>query len=221
MPHATSYTDLKEMGATSILLVEGVDDWHCIHWLLDKFYPEFEAHSHLAYCGNKEKVLKALAAETIAANPLSRLGAIIDTDDSSLASILQSLSNAIGTDYPLPKRFPKTGLIKNWNSSRPPTIGLWCMPDNRTQGVFEDLLNRAMPVPAGQFIEKTIEEAVEAAHAKHRDVERPKAILRTYMAWNAPTCSKYGEALNNNLIPKDALEPHFRLMIDWARRLFE
>lgn len=223
--YAKKYSELNREATQAALLVEGVDDWHCIACLMKKLNPSPQTHFQLVYCEGRKNVLAALSAESVASQPLLRLGAIIDTDDSPLTSMLQSVSGAIGNEYSLPETWPENGLITtrpaNSTSSGPLKIGLWCMPDNQTQGIFEDLLNRAMPVPARQFVEKAIEEAVEATHAKHREVERPKAVLRTYMAWNTPTCSKYGEALNKDLIPKDALEPHFRPMIDWAQRLFE
>ncbi len=224
MPQATSYTALDRQEAKAILLLEGVDDWHCFTHLLGKLFPCYKTHFVLADCGNREAVFKALRAESIASQPMQRVGAIIDADKSTITSVLQSVSDSLGSEYSLPTSWPNNGLIAepktDAGSARSPRIGIWCMPDNQTQGIFEDLLNRAMPNTSRQFIEETIEKALEAKHAKHSPVESPKAILRTYMAWNAPTCSKYGEALGQKLFVEASLREHFQPMIDWARRLF-
>ena len=63
MPSATSYKDLKRKEATAILLVEGLDDWHCFTHLLGKLFPDYETHFQLAHCGNREQVLAALSVE--------------------------------------------------------------------------------------------------------------------------------------------------------------
>ena len=224
MPSATSYKDLKRKEATAILLVEGLDDWHCFTHLLGKLFPDYETHFQLAHCGNREQVLAALSVESIASQPMQRVGAIIDADAATAASVLQSISDSLGSEYPLSPSWPSNGLIAERNpdagNARSPRIGIWCMPDNQNQGIFEDLLNRAMPDSAREFIGSTIQEAVKLQHAIHKDIERPKAILRTYMAWNAPTCSKYGEALNRGILDQESLWTHFKPMIDWAERLF-
>lgn len=225
MPEVTSYDKLKRTESSKILLVEGVDDGHCLMHLFHLL--GLEENFQIAVCGNREKVLAALNTETVAVIPAAVVGAVFDMDNSNMESIRQSVQRVIGKNYALPDtppadHIPGDGLIlmPATNTAGLPRLGVWCMPDNRTEGIFEDLLNRAIPDLAKQFIQQTLTTALKRKHASFTEIQRPKATLRTYMAWQDPTWSKYGEALGAGLLNADALLRHFQPFINWANRLF-
>ena len=94
------------------------------------------------------------------------------------------------------------------------------MPDNINEGNLEVLLNRAIPMETRNFLNETLNTAKTHGYATFKDKDRSKSILRTHMAWNTPTASKYGEAISANLLPTDELLGHFQQFLSWTQELF-
>lgn len=227
-PKGTKYEDFNanRSGNEKILLVEGPDDMHVLKHLFRVLNAACGNDLRILDCGGYEEVLKALGSERATPTRAAIVGAVIDADERTHASLLESIRNRIetGEDYSWSDEWPTDGLFLEPNPAMRafglPRFGVWCMPDNQTEGIFEDLLNRAIPHLSQQFIEETLTTALSLKHASFTEIQRPKATLRTYMAWQDPTWSKYGEALGAKLLNADSLRPHFQPLIDWANCLF-
>jgi hypothetical protein len=124
--------------------------------------------------------------------------------------------------YEIPEVFPPQGLILKPRDTRAdhdrlPIIGVWLMPDNVRDGIFEDMLCAAMPPRTVDYISKVVDKAKNDHIASFRDVERSKAIVKTHIAWQDPNKKNLGEAIDtefDNLIP--ACQP----FVNWLVRLF-
>ena len=135
-----------------VLLVEGPDDWHAFCHLVHKTtgaYPVFE----LGYCINDDGILDTLSGLTEASGKKQTvIGAVLDADqgkdeivgDSGVQARIRSLKGRLEKYYAIPEVFPVEGMIlppkNDLDRDRLPVLGIWLMPDNVRNGIFEDLL---------------------------------------------------------------------------------
>jgi hypothetical protein len=202
--------DLTSNG-NSLLLVEGIDDWHAFHHII-KHITNKEAVFDIGYCGNDDAVLEKLSTVIVGSGTAkSILGAILDADtDTGVKARLQSIRHSLELAYDIPDVFPAEGLILKPKDSRPdrhrlPLIGVWLMPDNVRDGIFEDLLCAAMTPESEKYVSGVVDQATKDGMTHFRKVERSKAIVKTHIAWHDPKTKNLGEAISakhfNNLVP--------------------
>ena len=209
---------LDSMGP-NCLLVEGIDDWH-VHWHLKLEEVEFD----IGYCGNDESVLEKLSAVVVGSGATKLiLGAVLDADpDTGVDARLQSIKDRLQPAYDLPDTFPPEGLIVSPRPDHPihdrlPVIGVWLMPDNVRDGIFEDLLCSAMPHESEVYIGQVVDKGKNDGIAGFRDVERSKVIVRTHIAWQNPSIKDLGVALSPHFVN---LGPACQNFLNWQKRLF-
>lgn len=151
------------------------------------------------------------------------LGAVIDADpDTGVPRRLQDLRRRLDSAYELPDAFPVDGLILRPSASRPdrarlPILGVWLMPDNERDGIFEDLLRVAMTVESESYISAVVDKAKVDGVATYSDVERSKVIVKTHVAWQDPDKKNVGEAIGQHF---ENLAPACQPFLGWLERLF-
>ena len=201
-----------------------MDDWHALHQIVRRVTDK-AANFEIGYCGNDTGVLEMLSSVVVRSGTAkSILGAVLDADaDTGVEARLQSIRHSLESAYDVPDVFPPEGLIIKAKETRAdrhrlPVIGVWLMPDNVRDGIFEDLLCAAMSQESESYISKVLDKAKDDQMAAFSDAERPKAIVRTHIAWQNPKTKNLGEAISakqfDNLIP--ACQP----FMDWLKRLF-
>lgn len=216
------------MGA-KVLLVEGLDDWHVFSHLIHASTGTFPPYE-LGYCGNDDGALDLLTGMTEASKKTqSVLGAVLDADrcgedeagHEGIQARIRSLQGRLGKFYAIPDTLPDDGLvldpIERVDRDRLPVLGTWLMPDNIRDGIFEDLLRSAMAPASEHYISEVLDQAKIDGMTGFREVERPKTIVKTHIAWQDPNKKNLGEAVGahfENLIP--ACKP----FIHWLERLF-
>jgi hypothetical protein len=214
--------DLASEG-NNLLLVEGVDDWHAFHHIV-RHITNKAAVFEIGYCGNDTAVVDRLSSVVVGSGTAkSILGAVLDADpDTGVKARMQSIRRSLESAYEIPDVFPTEGLIikprdTRVNRHRLPIIGVWLMPDNVRDGIFEDLLCAAMDPASENYISKAVDNAKEDKMANFSVAERPKVIVKTHIAWQNPRTKNLGEAISakqfDNLIP--ACQP----FVDWLNRL--
>lgn len=198
--------DLNSMGK-NVLLVEGADDWHAFSHLIHATtgaYPAYE----LGYCGSDVDVLDQLSGVVEASRQTqTTLGAILDADSPDVASPgdggvqarIRSLQGRLGKYYAVPATLPASGLIlepmAERDRDRLPKLGIWLMPDNLRDGIFEDLLCAAMTTKSQKYVANVVDQASKDGMTGFRDVELPKAIVKTHIAWQDPNKKDLGVAI--------------------------
>ena len=204
-----------------LLLVEGIDDRHAISHIFCSATDGKPAFS-IEDCGNDTAVLEKLSSVVVGSeNTKSVLGAVLDADaDTGVAARLQSIRRLLESAYEIPEVFPPEGLILKPRADRDrlPKIGVWLMPDNVRDGIFEDLLRAAMAPESEKYISSVVDKAKDDQMASFRDVERSKAIVKTYIAWRDPKMKNLGEAISGKHF--DNLAPACRSFLGWLNRLF-
>jgi hypothetical protein len=107
--------------------------------------------------------------------------------------------------------------MAEWDKDRLPILGIWLMPDNLRDGLFEDLLRAAIEPATEKYIACIVDQAKQDEIANFRDVERSKAIVKTHIAWQDPNKKNLGEALAAHF---KNLSPVCTPFLDWLGRLF-
>jgi hypothetical protein len=215
--------DLASNGK-GLLLVEGVDDWHAFHHIVSCITDK-EAFFDIGYCGNDDAVLDRLSSVIVGSGTIkSVLGAVLDADaDTGVDARLQSIRHSLESAYEIPEVFPPQGLILKPRDTRAdhdrlPVIGVWLMPDNVRNGIFEDLLCAAIAPESENYISRVVDKAKDDQMASFRDVERSKAIVKTHIAWQDPKTKNLGEAISGKHFVN--LAPACKPFLDWLYRLF-
>jgi hypothetical protein len=213
-----------------VLLVEGPDDWHAFSHLIHISTGAFPGYE-LGHCDNDDGVLDILSGMTEASTQTqSVLGAVLDADhgkeetagNSGIQARIRSLKGRLERYYAIPNTFSAEGIIlpptNESDRDRLPVLGIWLMPDNERDGIFEDLLCAAMAPKSERYIARVVDQAKVDKMTGFRDVERSKAIVKTHIAWQDPNKKNLGEAIGSHF---DNLDPACRPFLNWLQRLFE
>ena len=98
-------------------------------------------------------------------------------------------------------------------------IGVWLMPDNQREGALEQFLadlvddnDTLLPIA-----ERSTEEAAKSG-AEFPEVDRQKAVLHAWLAWQKEPGLPYGTAIKARYFRDDS--PAALAFVDWYRRVF-
>ena len=99
-----------------------------------------------------------------------------------------------------------------------PRFGAWIMPDNESAGMAEDFLRGL--VPRGDDLLGRAGEIVAGLPRPRRfaDVREPKAVMRTWLAWQEEPGKPFGTAIAARYL--DAHAAPAMALVNWMRRLF-
>lgn len=206
-----------------ILLVEGPDDEHVIGQMLLRRHPEGRRGLSFDFAGNKgvENVLEQL--KTLAfLNDTEVVGAVIDADGDPTArwAAVRDRLRAIGHrdigEGPTGRSLivpadPSKGLAR---------VGVWMMPDNLAPGALEDFLRAlASTDPAMQHATGVVDDVIDRGLAAFEPAtQKSKAIVHSYLAWQATPGQPYGLAVKARTFDTDhALADAF---LAWLTELF-
>lgn len=164
-------------------------------------------------------LLKNLSVTIRATDPTHILGVVVDADTHAAGRwqrIRQILAN-LGYKN-LPNAFPD-GLIIPTNDILP-RFGLWIMPDNQDSGVIENFIRQL--IHEQDKLQPEIDTVLDLMRDKglqlFANVHRPKAFIRTWLAWQESPEMSFGVAVSKKVLTTDA-ELCLRF-VNWLTRLF-
>jgi len=163
-----------------VVLTEGKNDAHlilqlCVHFNIPSTFGFYD-------CNGDDRVLKRLNGLLISPEPPEIIGVVIDADAPDLVSRWQSVSDILlNHGYEPPNAPVETGTILHKENG--PSIGVWLMPDNLTDGMLEDFCARLAPEQFIQFATTCVNQALDAGVTTFRTPHLSKAIVHTYLAW--------------------------------------
>ena len=202
------------MASDSVLLVEGQDDKHVVSKLL-YFHGLVDAYEVKDKDGI-ENLLVSLPVE-LRASDLKRLGIVVDAD-SPLKNRWDGVAQVLRTHgYDQTPMVPAIGgtLII---APRKPSVGIWLMPDNRSDGMIEDFA--AMLIPAGDRLLPRVRIALDSVPLEERRFapsHYSKAAIHTWLAWQEEPGVKMGAAITRKYLREDS--PIAADFISWVRSL--
>ena len=91
------------------------------------------------------------------------------------------------------------------------------MPDNKTPGILEDFLQFLVPQP--DSLMKHANTSVNSVpEQRFTDLDRPKALMHTWLAWQEEPGKPYGTAITAKFL--DPSQPQADILASWLKRLF-
>lgn len=209
-------TRMRSAKVTEYLLVEGVNDEHVIknlcfvHGVAAPFIEDVEGIEEL-FAG----ITNRLKEENI-----RTLGIVVDADVSPSNQWERVTNRLAAIGYgSIPAQPPHEGWVST--ESVPMRVGVWIMPDNGQPGMLEDFVAQLIPVDdpllakAGATLQEVEREGIHRYNVTHR----PKALIHTWLAWQAVPGMPMGRAITIGALDRGA--PVALLFIGWLQRLFD
>lgn len=151
------------------------------------------------------------------------VGIVIDaeTDNKATWQKIKSRIEKTGRYNNIPNSLPANGLILQANQSTHPRLGVWIMPNNKTDGMLEDFVSLLAGdgntlMQESELVLKSLEERnIE----EYKQVHRAKAKIHTFLAWQDEPGHPMGTAITARILDAGAKEAD--IFVEWIKRLFE
>jgi hypothetical protein len=209
---------------TSLLLVEGNDDFHVIHAFCRKLGISVRnienptgGNFSIIDCKGIEELFIQIPIRFKSSQSITTIGIIIDADTDlqkrwlTLKAILNTL------EFEVPDKFPETGLILTKGKLK---IGAWIMPNNNINGMLEDFL--AFLIPKGDnllpIVNSTLDEIEIKQMSKYSPFHKSKAIIHSWLAWQEVPGTPLGLSITKRYLTTDA--DACLSLKDWINKLF-
>lgn len=164
-------------------------------------------------------LLKSLPITIRATPPTNVLGIIVDADITATGRWQRIKQILTDSGYGnLSENFPN-GLIIPTNDILP-RFGLWIMPDNQEEGIIENFIRQL--IHDQDQLQPEVDSVINSLREKglqlFTDVHRPKAFMRTWLAWQERPEMSFGVAISKKVLMTDS-ELCLRF-VNWLNLLF-
>ena len=207
------------------LHVEGRDDkWSIANVMLhhgvdydQKPWPF--AYPEIKDIGNIDDLLNGIETAVAAASG-NTVGFVVDADKPLRSRWDAVRARLQRVDVHVPILPPRDGFIGRSNRFKS-RVGIWLMPDNERDGILEDFLqelvsdNDALIAHAEAATDRAKQIAGDAAF---QDVDRSKAIVHSWLAWQKEPGLPFGTAIRAKFFRADL--PAAQRFANWFKTLF-
>ena len=214
--------------ASRVLLVEGLDDKYVMERIrdsrgftdIDVVRPSDRSGQSL---GGIQALLRNIPVRLEGASGLGDIVGVIVDADTDLNARWRSVSD----------RFAEAGYLNVPSQPNPegtileppldsllPRAGIWIMPDNANPGILEDFLQSLAPPQTDPLMGYAVScvNAVPAQLQRFSDIDKPKAIMHTWLAWQQQPGRPYGTAIQAGFLNPHA--PSSSALASWLETLF-
>jgi hypothetical protein len=218
----------------NLLIVEGTDDRYFINQILLRYGFRKSSQADHKYfvvdrdgepeenairiheCSGFENISGALKTE-LQPETLDGLAIIADMDlysDRRWDSLRGTL--VAQRYFGLPSELPHRGLIHS--QSEIPSLGVWLMPDNASEGMMETFASALVPNEDACWVHARATVVGLPDTARRFDIDRclDKASLHTWLAWQEEPGCRTGLAVSRNLLRADTVAA--AALIGWIER---
>jgi hypothetical protein len=203
------------------MLVEGIEDLHAIVQLISRHipWPRENPPARLENCQGIDNILKReFLSVKLKESDLGALGIVIDANDAFASRWASVRDGCLGSFPNIPIGLPAEGLVlpNEYNQK----LGVWIMPDNRSDGMLEDFLKHLVPTSRDKLWEYAQEAVSEAQHrgATFKNSHQSKANIHTWLAWQDEPGQSLGTALTRKVL--DAKSSGATPFVNWFKRLY-
>ncbi len=221
------------------MLVEGTSDLHVLMHLLDRHCvrvhdpndpsqrdsDEQEFDITIKQAGGISELLKQVLPTMIrdANGKDVVIGVVVDANADTGKRWKEIVDRIRGVDsYVLPERPCKEGtIVSPPDGTLLPRVGVWMMPDNRSEGEIEDFLKFLVPKKGDSHkLYEHVKSSVGSipSPARFKNEKRSKAELHTWLAWQRDPGTPMGLAIKKQYL--DSGVPQADNLVAWVRRLF-
>lgn len=208
------------------LIVEGKNDIKVIGELCKQRnlpsplgYEERKYKDFVIVSGSIEKL--RLDVETVfTVSEITNIGIVLDADV-NIASRWQSICDVLRQqgygDLPDEPSVEGTIIVQ----ANLPKIGIWIMPNNQLTGYLEHFVELMIPeedtlFPIAQY---TTQNLIDSSQSKFRLVDKQKADIHTWLAWQENPGVPMGTAINNKYLSAES--PIAIQFINWIKNTFQ
>lgn len=206
-----------------LLVVEGKDDCNGIYQIAARH--NLQGTFGIWEAGSDERALERFGGLLLSSKNRPEVMGIVldcDADESGMirrperrwAQVKQRLEKC---DYLVPKDPNPTGTIVEGPLGFP-KVGVWLMPDNQTEGMFEDFLLPLISPAARTFAEASATSARDQNFGNFKQVHLSKAVAHTFLAWQDEPGRPLGLAIKARMF--DLKHPKAEPFVGWLRDLF-
>jgi hypothetical protein len=207
------------MADAKILLVEGPDDEHVLKHICGNrgiaHLDEVKSH------GGVDTLLESIPVR-LKESDVHIVGVVIDADTDVKArweSLRHRLIKVGYQDVPTDP-MPEGTILDPPAQALLPRVGVWIMPDNRTNGILEDFLLFLVPhdgVSLFNHVQSSVA-AIPAADRRFGLRVKPKAIIHTWLAWQEEPGKPLGTAITARFLDPNVAQVD--VLVSWLKRLF-
>jgi hypothetical protein len=205
-----------------IILVEGYDDKHALIHLMghhinnwDNQNPPFACEITNGYEDGPRKT--GYITGKLKEEGVTTVGVIFDANKDFIGR-WNRMKALLRDSFPeMPDGMPTDGLVME--NSEHKRLGIWIMPDNKSSGMLETFLHWLVK-DQDQPLLKHANEATEKAcvlGAPCKNEPQEKALIHTWLAWQAPPGISFGRALQRSVL--DPESGRARDFANWIKRL--
>jgi hypothetical protein len=208
---------------SKVLVVEGKNDCHGVYQIaarngLKDIFGIWQGD-------NDTQALERFGGLLVDRKRPHTLGIMLDADREAGGSMRgvkhrwdQIASRLTGYKYDLPATPELDGTIMEGPPGLP-RVGIWLMPDNQQDGMFEDFLLSQISTNAFEFAQLTVRTAREKGFGSYKLVHESKAITHCYLSWQDEPGYPVGIGVKSGLfnLESDAA----KRFVAWLERLFQ
>lgn len=197
-----------------LLLVEGVDDKYVVQGLCERH--DFAVDFDIVDSGGFPELKKEIRPQA-KVDGREALGLLVDANDNPAGRWDEVTHQLRGVGYDPPGKMALNGTIID-GVGRRPRVGVWLMPDYRTQGQLEDFIQQL--IPSGDLVWPRAVAYIDDIPADARRFKPRKTQRAKIHAWLAARAEprKMGLAIQAGDLDADA-QPAIHFM-NWLQRLF-
>ena len=206
----------------SILRVEGRDDKFVIESLLKRRGVDF-AHVEVKPwekdegTGGKDRLLQGMNT-AVSTSTGHSVGFVLDADKTAGDRWKAVRGRLKGIGLALPTETPVNGFVGD-SGTYQTRVGVWLMPDNRRSGALEEfLIDLVANQDALLRLAKATTKIAERRGAVFRDVDRQKAVLHAWLAWQRKPGLPYGTAITARYFGHESRAA--LTFVEWFQRVF-
>lgn len=183
--------------------------------------PEIYKREFVEEAGSYKKALILFKA-SLKDTSISNLGLILDANQAGPAARWQALKNILAEVFP-EEILNTTSLAPNGivlQGENLPTVGIWLMPDNSSNGYLEHFLASLIPAEdeVWQHAKATVEAYSGMDFCKFTEVKKQKAMVHTWLAWQESPGLPFGTAASAGYFDVNA--PIVQPFLAWFSRTF-
>lgn len=201
--------------AKGVIRVEGPDDKAVLVAMLQ--YLGVGGKIEVKDSGGINGLLAAVPVE-LKGSELGQLGIVVDAD-TDIGARWDALKSVLAkAGYAAVPALPEHGGTIIQEGERP-KVGIWIMPDNTSVGAVEDFVSAL--VPSGDTLwplAATTVSHVITVERRFIPSYQPKAIMHTWLAWQAEPGRPMGQAITKRFL--DPSLPNATTLCTWLRTLF-
>lgn len=199
-----------------VIRLEGPDDKGVLVALLDYLHAP-RGEIEIKPSGGINGLLAAIPVE-LKGSELGQLGIVADADTDIVARWDAIKGVLIKSGYFTVPAKPKPGgtIISEGDL---PKVGIWIMPDNTSVGAVEDFVSTLLPSGDTLWpLATTTVSHVITVERRFIPSYQPKAIMHTWLAWQAEPGRPMGQAITKRFL--DPSLPNAAELCAWLRALF-